>query len=285
MAKSTPNESINSKISVETLQPHLTPEQYEEVRQARLKALQAAIWERINILNKEISENTKSVLNSKVSNWQEIVEEKWILDKVEELPIIGGVVSAARNPRDTAEWVADKVLSVTGTDSNFVVNNDVSTVFKEKGIWEGIKYLFSQIKGIFSAGFSLDAFSRLGDLLKGNMDTGKKVSELVDHYNKMLDLAVGDRAVWKNAMLDQALLDIPFEKLRSNMNAEDISKTLKLDDISSADAKKFLQKLFDAKNFEKIIADYKAKANISDIDEKKITLKDIFLKVIENSSK
>lgn len=174
---------------------------------------------------------------------------------------------------------------MTGTDSNFVVNNDVGTVFKEKGIWEGIKYIFTQIKEIFSAGFSLNAFSRLGDLLKGNMDTGKKVSELVNHYNEMLDLAVGEQAVWKNAMLDQELLDIPLEKLRSNMDAKDISKTLKLDDISSADAKKFLKKFFDAKNFEKIIADYKIKANISDIDEKKLTLKDIFLKTIENPSK
>lgn len=116
------------------------------------------------------------------------------------------------------------------------------------------------------------------------MNTGKKVSELVSHYDKMLDLAIADEAVWKNAMLDQALLDISLEKLRANMNAEDISKTLELDDISHGDAKDFLKKFFDEKNFEKIIADYKTKSSVTEIDEKNLTLKDIFLKTIENPS-
>lgn len=43
MAKSTPNESINSKISVETLQQFLSPEQDEELKQAYRKAIQADI--------------------------------------------------------------------------------------------------------------------------------------------------------------------------------------------------------------------------------------------------
>lgn len=143
MTKTAPSENLQSKISVESLQPHLTPEQYEEVKQARLKAIQAAAKDRLNILNSEISDNTKSVLNSKTPNWQEIVEEKsmlakasdamgGVLDKAETLPVIGGLVSAARSPLDTVEGVQDMAHKQAGTDREFVVNHDIVAVFKEE---------------------------------------------------------------------------------------------------------------------------------------------------------
>lgn len=143
MTKTAPSENLQSKISVESLQPHLTPEQYEEVKQARLKAIQAAANDRLSVLNNEISDNTKSVLNSKTPNWQEIVEEKsmfakandaldGVLDKAETLPVVGGLVSAARSPIDTAEGFVDTGVKRTGTDREFVVNHDIVAVFKEE---------------------------------------------------------------------------------------------------------------------------------------------------------
>lgn len=292
----TPRESKNYKVSLDDLeQTSLTPEQKEEVRQARLKAIGENANKRLDILQQNISENTKKELDKQLSDWRGLVEEKTMVQKAQEgikeiasntvdtlkeMPVIWSAVSAISSPVDTAEAVVDKGLAVMGVDSDFVVNNGVKSVFQEKWVWEGIKYLFEQIKTIFTSGISLNAFSRLWDLLAGKMNTGKKVSEIVSHYYNMLSLTLSDQAVWKNAMLDKNLLDIPLQTLRSHMNEKKIADILKLESISSGDAQAFLKKFFDANNFDKITSDYKSKASISEIDESTVTLKDIFLKTV-----
>lgn len=272
--------------------------EYQKFEAARNKLesqtgiLQKNTEERLTALKNELPPDIRAKVEN-LSDLADAVEDKNLLEQAGDAlkdkynEVKSTIAALPEKAADSAEAVYDEIV---GSDDTIKIDKDsfsglktAFNTFKEKGFIEGMKEIGSQLKdffdkimAIFKGGFGWATFEKIGDLFSGTLDTGKKISDVIKWAKDTIGLSFSEGAPWRDALEDRKLLTLPIEKIRAGMSVENISKELGIK-LSNSDAKTFLDKFFKPENFEKIIAEYKNKTNISTVDEKIVTLKDLVL--------